>query len=502
MTKTTDTAPVRTGYAPVNGLNMYYEIHGEGPPLVLLHGAFSAIGTSFHNVLPALAETRQVIGLEMQAHGRTADIDRPLSPEQMADDTVAALEHLGVEKADFFGYSMGSDVALHVVVRHPDVVRKLVLASAAYTLSGVHPGLMDGLAEMKPEMMFGSPWHEEYMRIAPRPEDFAVLFEKKTQMDREHPAISRRTRAASRVTTYPSKAATGACPAPEAFSCTSCGGSSVPAECGRSRQLQGRTEPDQVLAARYRDDAEAAQVRRRPLHVEQAARPTVGPQQPNQRNESDLRGVPSPRRSGVEHRLAGEEPADRHAVQPTGQPTFGAPGLDRVCPAQPVQPAVGRGDVLGDPRTRPGRVRAPGDDVGERCVDPDLEMPAGPAQRPRHLQPVDRQHAAWVRRPPCEPGVPSEYPAHRHREEPRPVCGQQRPRLQVRTDAGQAVVVRAMGRRQNPASGRRLDRRHAARLRDHDAGPPSPQHPNDHLAWVRPPLPRSGNRVTDPEAYV
>src|SRR5215207_260621 len=184
MTKTTDTAPVRTGYAPVNGLNMYYEIHGEGQPLVLLHGAFSAIGTSFHNVLPGLAETRLVIGLEMQAHGRTADIDRPLSPEQMADDTVAALEHLGIEKADFFGYSMGSDVALHVVVRHPDVVRKLVLASAAYTLSGVHPGLMDGLAEMKPEMMFGSPWHEEYTRIAPNPENFSTLFAKKMQMDR------------------------------------------------------------------------------------------------------------------------------------------------------------------------------------------------------------------------------------------------------------------------------------------------------------------------------
>jgi pimeloyl-ACP methyl ester carboxylesterase len=185
MTMTTDTARVRTGYAPVNGLNMYYEIHGEGEPLVLLHGAFSAIGTSFQHVLPGLAQTRQVIGLEMQAHGRTADIDRPLSPEQMADDTVAALEHLGIEKADFFGYSMGSDVALHVVVRYPGVVRKLVLASATYALSGVHPGLMDGLAEMKPEMMFGSPWHEEYLRIAPRPEDFTVLFDKKTQMDRE-----------------------------------------------------------------------------------------------------------------------------------------------------------------------------------------------------------------------------------------------------------------------------------------------------------------------------
>jgi pimeloyl-ACP methyl ester carboxylesterase len=185
MTKATDTTSVRTGYAPVNGLNIYYEIHGEGQPLVLLHGAFSAIGTSFQTVLPGLAKTRRVIGLEMQAHGRTADIDRALSPEQMADDTVAALEHLGIQKADFFGYSMGSDVALHVVHRHPDVVRKLVLASATYTLSGVHPGLMDGLAEMKPEMMFGSPWHEEYLRIAPRPEDFAVLFEKKTQMDRE-----------------------------------------------------------------------------------------------------------------------------------------------------------------------------------------------------------------------------------------------------------------------------------------------------------------------------
>jgi pimeloyl-ACP methyl ester carboxylesterase len=185
MTETTDAAPARTGYAPVNGLNMYYEIHGKGQPLVLLHGAFSAIGTSFEHLLPGLSKTRQVIGLEMQAHGRTADIDRPLSPEQMADDTVAALEHLGIEKVDLFGYSMGSVVALHVVLRHPGVVRKLVLASATYTLSGVHPGLMDGFAEMKPEMMFGSPWHEEYLRIAPRPEDFTVLFEKKTQMDRE-----------------------------------------------------------------------------------------------------------------------------------------------------------------------------------------------------------------------------------------------------------------------------------------------------------------------------
>jgi pimeloyl-ACP methyl ester carboxylesterase len=172
-------------YISVNGLEMYYEIHGVGQPLVLLHGAFSAVGTSFGEVLPELAKTRQVIAFEMQAHGRTADIDRPLSYEQMVDDTVAALKQLGIEKADFFGFSMGAGIALQVAIRHPEAVRKLVLASVTYKLDGVHPGLMEGLAEMKPEMMYGSPWHEEYMRIAPRPEDFATLFAKKTQMDQQ-----------------------------------------------------------------------------------------------------------------------------------------------------------------------------------------------------------------------------------------------------------------------------------------------------------------------------
>jgi len=171
-------------YASVNGLNMYYEIHGAGRPLVLLHGAFSAIGTSFGKLLPSLAKTRQVIAFELQAHGRTADIDRPMTLEGMADDVAAALQQLGVERADIFGYSMGASVALHVAIRYPDLVRKLVIASVSYNLSGIHPGLMEGLADMKPEMMFGSPWHEEYTRIAPHPEDFATLFAKKTQMDR------------------------------------------------------------------------------------------------------------------------------------------------------------------------------------------------------------------------------------------------------------------------------------------------------------------------------
>jgi pimeloyl-ACP methyl ester carboxylesterase len=180
-----ETKEVQGQYVNVNGLNMYYEIHGSGQPLVLLHGAFSAVGTSFGKLLPELAKSRQVIAFELQGHGHTADIDRPLSYEQMSDDTAAALQQLGIKQADFFGYSMGSAVALQVAIRHPELVRKLVLASISYKLDGLHPGLMEGMAAMKPEMMVGSPWHEEYMQIAPRPEDFAALFTKVMQMDQE-----------------------------------------------------------------------------------------------------------------------------------------------------------------------------------------------------------------------------------------------------------------------------------------------------------------------------
>ena len=175
----------KSGYVPVNGLDMYYEIHGQGQGLVLLHGAFSAIGSSFGHMIPGLAQHRQVIGFDLQGHGRTADIDRPLTVEGMADDVAAALPELGIKQADILGYSNGGSVALHFATRHPHMVRKLVLMSIGYKLSGIHPGLMEGLGEMKPEMMHGSPWHEEYVRIAPRPEDFNRLFQKKTEMDRQ-----------------------------------------------------------------------------------------------------------------------------------------------------------------------------------------------------------------------------------------------------------------------------------------------------------------------------
>src|SRR5918995_5013783 len=127
----------RGNYAEVNGLNMYYETHGSGQPLVVLHGAYMTID-AMGEVVPELAKTRQVIAVELQGHGRTADIDRPLSYEQMADDTAALLRHLGTEQADVFGFSTGGGVALQVAIRHPEAVRKLVLASVYYNNDGVY----------------------------------------------------------------------------------------------------------------------------------------------------------------------------------------------------------------------------------------------------------------------------------------------------------------------------------------------------------------------------
>lgn len=175
----------RGAYASVNGLNMYYEIHGTGRPLVLLHGALSAIDTSFGKLLPSLARTRQVIAVEQQAHGHTADIDRPLTIEQMANDTAALLQHIGIENADIFGYSMGAGIALQIAIQHPDLVRKLVVAAVTYNRDGFHPGLLAGMETLKPEDLAGSPWQEGYARTAPNPEDWPTLVAKVKQLDRK-----------------------------------------------------------------------------------------------------------------------------------------------------------------------------------------------------------------------------------------------------------------------------------------------------------------------------
>ncbi|GGS31154.1 alpha/beta fold hydrolase [Actinokineospora fastidiosa] len=165
-------------YAPVNGLRMYYEIHGAGDPVVLLHGALSGIETSFGALLPLLAKNRQVIAVEFQGHGRTADVDRPLTYPQLADDVAALLRHIGVDRADVLGYSMGGGIALELAMRHPDAVRKLVLASVTYTVDGCHPGLFEGMAELTPDMLVGTPFEEEYLRLAPDPQAFPALVEK------------------------------------------------------------------------------------------------------------------------------------------------------------------------------------------------------------------------------------------------------------------------------------------------------------------------------------
>jgi pimeloyl-ACP methyl ester carboxylesterase len=174
----------RGSYAEVNGLNMYYEIHGTGEPLVVLHGAYMTID-AMGEVVPSLAESRQVIAVELQGHGRTADIDRPLTYEQMADDTAALLRHVGIERADIFGYSMGGGVALQVVIRHPEVVRKLVVASAYYTSEGAHPELLEMIPTITPEAFAGSPIEEDYLRTAPNPDDFPTLVAKLKRLDME-----------------------------------------------------------------------------------------------------------------------------------------------------------------------------------------------------------------------------------------------------------------------------------------------------------------------------
>jgi pimeloyl-ACP methyl ester carboxylesterase len=166
-----------SGYASVNGLEMYYEIHGSGEPLVLLHGGLTTIDVSFAAMIPELAKTRQVIAVEQQAHGHTADIDRPLSFEQMADDTAALLHQLGIEQADIFGYSDGGNVGLGLAIRHPELVRKLAIAGTNYNNDGIYPEVLEFMKNAKPEDL-GEEMAGLYAAVAPNPEDWPTLVDK------------------------------------------------------------------------------------------------------------------------------------------------------------------------------------------------------------------------------------------------------------------------------------------------------------------------------------
>jgi pimeloyl-ACP methyl ester carboxylesterase len=183
---TTQTAP-RTGYAPVNGLRMYYEIHGEvhgdvsgagAPPLLLLHGGLFDIDLQFGELIPGLAEGRQVVATEFQGHGRTNDVDRPLSCAGLASDVVGLLQHLELGPIDVFGFSVGGGVALHLAIRHPELVRRAVISSASYHPDGDRPENKGAVGDMKVEMIAGTPMEEEYRAKSPNPDGLQGLLDK------------------------------------------------------------------------------------------------------------------------------------------------------------------------------------------------------------------------------------------------------------------------------------------------------------------------------------
>lgn len=161
-----------TGYAPVNGLEMYYEIHGEGNSVVLLHGSFMTITNNWTDMIAQLSKSRQVIAVEMQAHGRTADINRELSYENLAADIAALLDYLKIQQADLLGYSMGGSVAMLAAIRHPEKVRKVVSISAAFRHDGWVKEAVEAFPKIEPGMFKGSPIETEYKKLSPTPDKF------------------------------------------------------------------------------------------------------------------------------------------------------------------------------------------------------------------------------------------------------------------------------------------------------------------------------------------
>ncbi|MDB5507168.1 MAG: alpha/beta hydrolase [Devosia sp.] len=172
--------PSKSGYAPVNGVEVYYAVYGEGEPIVLLHGGFGAI-EMFGPVLELLAEGHQVIGVDLQAHGRTLPMDRPMTFEAMADDIAGLITWLGYEKADIMGYSTGGGVALRTAVDHPEVVDRLILVSTPYAFSGWHDYNQQGMRMIGPEAiepMKQTPMYQMYAQIAPDVNNWGRLITK------------------------------------------------------------------------------------------------------------------------------------------------------------------------------------------------------------------------------------------------------------------------------------------------------------------------------------
>jgi pimeloyl-ACP methyl ester carboxylesterase len=164
-----------SGYASINGLKMYYEIHGKGTPLVLIHGGGSTIETTFGRVLHSFARERQVIAVELQGHGHTAQLDRPQTFENDADDVAALLNHLKIEHADIFGFSNGGNTTMQIAIRHPELVRKIVLGSSFYKRDGMYPQFWE---MMKGATLSNMPslLKEAYRKVAPDTSDLIKMF--------------------------------------------------------------------------------------------------------------------------------------------------------------------------------------------------------------------------------------------------------------------------------------------------------------------------------------
>jgi pimeloyl-ACP methyl ester carboxylesterase len=174
-----------TGYAPVNGLKMYYEIHGSGTgePLLLLHGGFMTITNNWTAWIGEFSKTRNVIAVEMQGHGRTADINRDFSYESLADDVAALLDYLEIKQADLLGYSMGGGVAMQVAIRHPESVRKVVSISAAFRYDGLVNEALDIFPQLTADSFKGSPIEAEYKKLSPTPGEFANFVKRALAME-------------------------------------------------------------------------------------------------------------------------------------------------------------------------------------------------------------------------------------------------------------------------------------------------------------------------------
>ena len=184
------TAP-ETGYAPVNGLQMYYEVHGSGgTPLLLLHGGLFNIDLQFGDLLPSLAASRQVIAADFQGHGRTNDLDRPLTSADLSADVVGLLQHLRVPQADVFGFSVGGGVALHLAIRHPELVRKLIVSSVSFHPDGDRSENSDAVGAMTVDMIAGTPMEQEYRAKSPHPDRLQDLLDKLGTFDPGFPGWS------------------------------------------------------------------------------------------------------------------------------------------------------------------------------------------------------------------------------------------------------------------------------------------------------------------------